>query len=71
MSYTMEDFKRDLKKEAIAEMTPEEILEEISLQHFVEGMSEQKLAELEELLRQKKTRSTDTPDTTDDSNPGE
>jgi len=71
MPYTMEDFKREIRQEVLAELTPEERLEGMSPQERVAGMSPREIAagidvagflqslppeEIERCLKQRRTR---------------
>jgi hypothetical protein len=48
MPYTMEDFRRDYRKELLEEMTPKERTEGLTLEQLLEGRSEE---EIEQFLQ--------------------
>lgn len=50
MPYTMEDYRRDLKKEVLDQLTVEERLQGISGQQLLKNLHAQKRAELLEAL---------------------
>lgn len=53
MPYTMEDFQKEAVREQIKRMSPGEILENISVESLLKGMSEEELVQVMELIKRR------------------
>ncbi|WP_157817849.1 hypothetical protein [Candidatus Thiodictyon syntrophicum] len=55
MSYTFQDFRRDLARETLPELTPEERLRGLPPEEVLRGLSDEDADRLKELLERRKS----------------
>jgi hypothetical protein len=61
MPYTMADFRRDLAKELLEEMTPQERLKGLTLEQLLEGLSAADIERLRAILNAREQPKKDDP----------